>query len=230
MTVLVVFSATDKEPARVEVHAEAEAARNLGNGHNIYPSPEDLAAGRAVDTAVMVEIFNTLAETPVKRFSDRLTAAKRLWAIAHEKLEVVGDSKRKKPAAANPETSTDKTGDADNEGGADAGGTGQENSDMASKKKAADAAKKKATAAKGGEAKKPGNGVRGKKSAYEGKKLYPVADACKDGNPRRAGSAGHKSMEIIIKNPGITYEEFIKKGGRAKDVLWDVAKKNARVA
>ena len=32
-------------------------------------------------------------------------------------------------------------------------------------------------------------------------------------------------MQIILDNPdGISYESFIKKGGRAKDLTWDVKK------
>lgn len=49
-------------------------------------------------------------------------------------------------------------------------------------------------------------------------KLYPVYNP----NPRRFKSFGWKSYEIILKSPGITRVEFIKAGGRAKDLAWDV--------
>lgn len=44
-------------------------------------------------------------------------------------------------------------------------------------------------------------------------------------NPRKANTFGWYSMKIILDNPdGIQYEAFIKKGGRAKDLTWDVKK------
>jgi len=51
--------------------------------------------------------------------------------------------------------------------------------------------------------------------------IYPKV---KD-NPRKANTFGWYSMQIILDNPdGIQYEAFIKKGGRAKDLTWDVKK------
>ena len=44
-------------------------------------------------------------------------------------------------------------------------------------------------------------------------------------NPRKVNTFGWHSMQIILDNPdGIQYEAFIKKGGRAKDLTWDVKK------
>ena len=44
-------------------------------------------------------------------------------------------------------------------------------------------------------------------------------------NPRKANTFGWHSMQIILDNPdGIQYEAFIKKGGRAKDLTWDIKK------
>ena len=51
--------------------------------------------------------------------------------------------------------------------------------------------------------------------------IYPKV---KD-NPRKVNTFGWHSMQIILDNPdGISYESFIKKGGRAKDLTWDVKK------
>ena len=33
-------------------------------------------------------------------------------------------------------------------------------------------------------------------------------------------------MQIVINNPGISYEKFISKGGRTRDLDWDI-KRNA---
>lgn len=43
-------------------------------------------------------------------------------------------------------------------------------------------------------------------------------------NPRRAGSHGFNSMKIVLKNPGLTYEEYIERGGRPQDLRWDIEK------
>jgi hypothetical protein len=57
-----------------------------------------------------------------------------------------------------------------------------------------------------------------RKTKFAGKTLTAKVDE----NPRRTGSFGFKSMKIIMDNPGITFEDFLKKGGRAKDLAWDV--------
>lgn len=63
--------------------------------------------------------------------------------------------------------------------------------------------------------------------AYAGKKIHLVGD--KDTNPRREGTHGHKSLQIIVKNPGITYEEYLKKGGRRVDLKGSLEMKPAQV-
>lgn len=62
---------------------------------------------------------------------------------------------------------------------------------------------------------------RGKVAALAGKKLLPTAEA-KDANPRRKDSHGFRSLEIIRKQPGLTYEAFVAAGGRPNDLRWDV--------
>jgi hypothetical protein len=62
-------------------------------------------------------------------------------------------------------------------------------------------------------------GRKGRPSAFAGKHLTAIVET----NPRRKDTGGHKSMEIILKNPGILFEDFIKKGGRSGDVAWDIA-------
>ena len=64
---------------------------------------------------------------------------------------------------------------------------------------------------------------RGRISAFVGKKLT-MADGKK--NNRRAGSHGSKSLEIILKKPGIIFEDFIKAGGRSVDLRWDIKRGN----
>jgi hypothetical protein len=40
-------------------------------------------------------------------------------------------------------------------------------------------------------------------------------------NPRRAGTFGHKSHQLIIQRPGIAYRDYKKEGGRNNDLKWD---------
>lgn len=69
----------------------------------------------------------------------------------------------------------------------------------------------------------------GRKSKYQGMLLYPSRHN-PDGtpiNPRRPGSFGHRSLGIICEDPGITYEEFQARGGRLRDLDWDIRFENA---
>ena len=65
-----------------------------------------------------------------------------------------------------------------------------------------------------------------KPSRFSGKKLFPT-DAAKKTNPRRTDSHGHRSLEVIRSKPGITYEQFLRAGGRRVDLAWDVQRGNA---
>ena len=51
-----------------------------------------------------------------------------------------------------------------------------------------------------------------------------------DGNPRRKGSFGHKSFSIIAgaRKP-VQVEQFVNKGGRLRDLHWDITKGNAKL-
>lgn len=63
-------------------------------------------------------------------------------------------------------------------------------------------------------------GKRGRKSNFDGMKLRAKEGTTE--NPRREGTHGYKSMQIILDNPGISYEDFISQGGRANDLRWDI--------
>jgi hypothetical protein len=86
---------------------------------------------------------------------------------------------------------------------------------MSTKKKAA---KKKAVK------KSTTNGSTGRPSKFTGKKIAKLVKE----NPRRKGSAGFKSFELI-KN-GMTYEAYIAAGGRRTDLDWGIKHKHVKVA
>jgi hypothetical protein len=61
---------------------------------------------------------------------------------------------------------------------------------------------------------------------YADKRVF----ALKETNPRRAGTHGYDSYQIILgKKEGVPYPEFIKAGGRPNDLQWDIDRKNAEV-
>lgn len=66
------------------------------------------------------------------------------------------------------------------------------------------------------QAKKDG---RGRKPNSHGKNLVAKVET----NPRRPNSHGFRSLQIILDNPNISAEEFVAKGGRHKDLRWDIA-------
>lgn len=50
-------------------------------------------------------------------------------------------------------------------------------------------------------------------------RIYP-AKGVKE-NPRKPGTSGYESFELVKKQPGILYEIFRRAGGRKRDLLWD---------
>lgn len=65
----------------------------------------------------------------------------------------------------------------------------------------------------------PTQEVKGKRISFKGKMIEA---ACQD-NPRRAGTGGFKSMQILIDANGpISYEDFLEAGGRRIDLAWDL--------
>lgn len=67
-----------------------------------------------------------------------------------------------------------------------------------------------------------GEAGRGRKSQYSGMTLKATVEA----NPRREGSHGFKSLALILAagKSGISYEDYIAKGGRLNDLVWDINK------
>jgi len=69
-----------------------------------------------------------------------------------------------------------------------------------------------------------GEAKRGRKSWFVGKSLR----AMKSNNPRRKDSHGFRSMQIVIDQPGISYEDYLAAGGRLVDLRWDVLNGNIK--
>lgn len=88
------------------------------------------------------------------------------------------------------------------------------------------AAPKKAKAVKAPKAEaSEGNGRRGRNSMFDGRTFKVAAGIAT--NPRREGTNGHKSFEILMKNAdGVKYEDFLAAGGRRVDLVWDLMHDN----
>lgn len=83
-------------------------------------------------------------------------------------------------------------------------------------------AAKKAPAKKG--EKKAAKASTGEGRLYAGKFIFRVAKE----NPRRAGTHGHRSWELI--RDGMSYDSYIEAGGRNRDLRHDVILGRLRVA
>lgn len=177
-------------------------AQKLGNGLTFIETKEDIVSSRLTDQ-MLADLWNNHNEPEhsVVRWGSREVAANKLFGIfpqiAKEKA-TMSVSEDTAPAAK-------KKG--------------------AKKAPAKKAPAKKAAAKKGAPGKGNAANLVKRASRFAGMKLTPSAAAKKD-NPRKAGSHGWKSMEIIRKKPGISYEDFINAGGRNNDLGWDVDKGN----
>jgi hypothetical protein len=71
-----------------------------------------------------------------------------------------------------------------------------------------------------------GSGRKKGTGTFAGKTVYAKVET----NPRRAGTAGFKSFEVIRgKKEGVPYAEYLAKGGRPQDLRWDIERKWAEV-
>jgi CRISPR/Cas system CSM-associated protein Csm5 (group 7 of RAMP superfamily) len=68
---------------------------------------------------------------------------------------------------------------------------------------------------------------RGRKSKFNNKRIVSIVDNVT--NPRRKGSHGFRSYQMILDNPNIAYEEFLRLGGRRQDLAHDVIMKRFKV-
>lgn len=50
-------------------------------------------------------------------------------------------------------------------------------------------------------------------------RIYP-AKGLKE-NPRKPGTSGYESLDLVLKQPGILYEIFRRAGGKKRDLIWD---------
>jgi hypothetical protein len=145
----------------------------------------------------LVKIYNKYQtqENQIKKFSDRVTAIRRVGELLKEKniksLAELGYTEYV-PIKAQPATAN-------------------ESAKPAAKPKAA----KTAAVHKAKKKRVPG-ALPGPVSQFTGMKIYKKVEI----NPRRENSEGWKSFNFI--RNGMSYEEYRLAGGRQKDLVWDL--------
>lgn len=168
----------------------ANRAEATDNGHPVYASEEELAAGKA-SISELARFYNQLTGEAVKTFRDKAAAARRVWSAGNVKLGIPSEG---------------------------AAIVAEVEKEMA-EQKAPEAPAPVATE-KSKRGRKPGTGE------FAGKTIF----AKKQVNPRRPGTAGFKSFEIIRDKPaGVPYADYIAAGGRPNDLRWDLEHKYAEV-
>jgi hypothetical protein len=76
------------------------------------------------------------------------------------------------------------------------------------------------------QAQKEGGLHRGRPSVFAGRRLT----ATMGHNPRKDGTFGQRSYQIILDNPGITFEKYRELGGRANDLQYDYVRDRVQVS
>lgn len=181
-------------------------------GMPVYASVEELAQTKASLTE-MAKFYNRLTGNDVKKFSDKASAARRIWDAAvaanEEFNEQNKDADTPAPDATQPQPDAPEAAGEQTEQG-----EGNSQPDSEGQPVAVPVADK------GKRGRKPGTGQ------FAGKTVF----AKKQVNPRRAGTKGWHSYNIFLgKSEGVPYADYIAAGGRAVDLDWDIKHKFAEV-
>ena len=179
----------ENDSVKINSFATKKDANGSGNGGILIASAEDLLNAVQLTGALMAEIYNSVSETAISKFSDRETGARRTF----EALEAKFGQKEPEKAAKEPKIPAV----------------------VAPKKEKAEKSPKKdkpAPKAKIPREKKPGLGNKGTRRAKT------LALNPSTANPYRIGSKSFTTFELILANPGSTYGELVAKGARANTV------------
>jgi hypothetical protein len=213
------FNTTTK---KLGSYATFAAAQDTGNPQPIFSTEGELRDATAISNADMVVIYNQFADKPVTKFSDREAAARRTWAVVcGQDLGDVGNPSE--GAKIVEDVQREMADDAIEAMNADENGTLEGNSTAATDTDNA-GQQPEGLALEGSDHSAPTEepAKRGRKNGtgeFAGKRIY----ALKQVNPRRIGTSGFNSYEIIRgKTEGVTYDEYIAAGGVPRDLRWDI--------
>jgi len=196
----------------VKAYVSSKVAQSQGNGAILFTSAEELLADRNITGKILVDAFNEVSPKPVKKFADNKTAARRYMAAIAD-LHV--DTGRTLVINGTKVTSKPTPQVAALPGMTPLGITPAE-------AKLADAV----VGAKAAFASAKPTKARG---AFTGKVINVLVTE----NPRRENTkevCGYASFNLLL-NHGVDmpYELYIKQGGRAEDLKWDISKGWAEV-
>ena len=187
----------------VKAYATPELARSQGNGAILFTSAEELLADRNITGKILVDAFNEVSPKPVKKFADNKTAARRYMAAIAD-LHI--DTGRTLVINGTKVTSKPTPQVAALPGMTPLGITpAKDDVDLV----VIPSAKAR--------------------SAFAGKVINVLVTE----NPRRENTkevCGYASFNLLL-NHGVDmpYELYIKQGGRAEDLKWDISKGWAEV-
>lgn len=178
----------------------------------------------SIETPVLVALYNRGVQLgggkrSINKFADRETAVRRTKPVIEYLAEHDAGNVPLRVALEDREASSPKVAPVE----------GQENTEVATMattktrrgRKAASKSTRKTGSAKGAAAST--NGRRGRPSEFAGKVITRLVKE----NPRREGTFGYKSFALI--KDGMTYEDYLAKGGRREDLAWDVERKYVAV-
>jgi hypothetical protein len=220
--------------ATVRVFASKKEAASIGNSGTTLTTIEELrsflATSMEVSSKELASIFNAIGgKPPVTKFESKEVGARRVsqlletkepetlpWGGANQENSMATQDAVKDKAAKAAEKEAAKAKAAAEKEAAKAKAAAEKEAAKAAKAKAAADKKAEREAAKAAK----GDGRSGRTAGLAGKVLKAkVTD-----NPRRPGSHGFRSLQIIIDAGanGIPFEDYIKKGGRNVDAKWDI--------
>ena len=183
------------------VASSEQEAKNLGNGSIIFRSSEQLAKNPNTTGQVLVRAFNELSPVETKKFADKFSGAKRLFKLVQESSPKNDFYGKFESSDVSKETYNSIE---------ELAASAEKNMDLYKEKVLSNNEKPK----------KP----RGK---FAGKVIKLLVDK----NPRREATHGFHSMGILINaSPSnVTFEDYIKDGGRIADLQWDLNKGNVEL-
>jgi len=185
---------------KIVVASSEGEAKNLGNGSIIFRSAEQLAKDPNTTGQVLVRAFNELSPVQTQKFADKFSGAKRLFKLAQSSA---------------PQN--------------DFYGQFIQSSDLSKEKLAASADKNMELYKE----KVLSDNEKPKGGRFTGKVIKCLVNE----NPRTKKTGhGFNSMQILIDNIKLSgsaaimsFEDYIEKGGRARDLQWDLDKGHVSV-
>lgn len=187
--------AIDFKNSTIRAFTSTSVARQMGNGLVIFTSIDELLADRNTTGRGLVEVYNSYADKPVKKFADNKTGAERIIKLAQNmNVETTPFDHADKLKAIDLALNWD---DADKP------------------------APKKEKQVKAGPVSSELFGKKKPRGKYAGKMIRCLVEK----NPRREGTKGFHSMGILINSSvPVSYENYISEGGRPNDLAWDLEK------